>query len=129
MVRKEDRGKGKFDTLTKALELVTYTINITDNEKVFVPKHEKNNRKISIFSKRYSSSMQDSKQYKGNDKRRTDSKEKVAKSSNPGMRSFTIGNSDRKTLISSAIKKSKTLGKDGNRSKRANKRMARVRLK
>lgn len=46
MVRKEDRGKGKFDTLTKALELATYTINITDNEKVFVPKHEKTTERL-----------------------------------------------------------------------------------
>ena len=33
MVRKEDRGEGKFDTLTKALRLASYTTDITDNKK------------------------------------------------------------------------------------------------
>lgn len=45
MVRKEDRGEGKFDTLTKALRLASYTTDITDNKKVFTPDHEKNYRK------------------------------------------------------------------------------------
>lgn len=35
MVRKEDRGHGKFEVLTSALKLATYTINITSNRKVF----------------------------------------------------------------------------------------------
>lgn len=30
MVRKDERGEGKFDAQTKALELATYTVNITD---------------------------------------------------------------------------------------------------
>ena len=46
MVRKEDRGKGKFDTITKALELVTYTINITDNKKIFAQQHEKTTERL-----------------------------------------------------------------------------------
>lgn len=33
MVRKDERGEGKFDAQTKALELATYTVNITDNPK------------------------------------------------------------------------------------------------
>lgn len=46
MVRKEDRGEGKFDTLTKALRLASYTTDITDNEKVFTPDHEKTTERI-----------------------------------------------------------------------------------
>lgn len=46
MVRKEDRGEGKFDTLTKALQLASYTTNITDNKKVFTPDHEKTTERI-----------------------------------------------------------------------------------
>lgn len=46
MVRKENRGEGKFITLTKALELATYTINITDNKKIFVPEHDKTTAEI-----------------------------------------------------------------------------------
>ena len=46
MVRKEDRGRGKFDTLTKTLELATYTINIADNKKIFVPQHEKTTERL-----------------------------------------------------------------------------------
>ncbi len=41
MVRACDRGEGKFDTLTKALRLATYTVDITDNKNVFKPGHEK----------------------------------------------------------------------------------------
>ncbi len=46
MVRAEDRGEGKFDTLTKALRLASYTTDITDNKKVFAPDHEKTTEKI-----------------------------------------------------------------------------------
>lgn len=46
MVRKEDRGEGKFDTLTKALQLASYTTDITDNKKVFTPDHEKTTERI-----------------------------------------------------------------------------------
>ena len=46
MVRKEDRGEGKFDTLTKALRLASYTTDITDNRKVFTPDHEKTTERI-----------------------------------------------------------------------------------
>lgn len=46
MVRKDDRGEGKFDTLTKALRLASYTIDITDNKKVFVPEHAKSTERI-----------------------------------------------------------------------------------
>ena len=46
MVRKEDRGEGKFDTLTKALRLASYTTDITDNKKVFTPDHEKTTERI-----------------------------------------------------------------------------------
>lgn len=46
MVRKEDRGEGKFDTLTKALQLASYTTDITDNKKIFTPEHEKTTEKI-----------------------------------------------------------------------------------
>lgn len=46
MVRVEDRGEGKFDTLTKALRLASYTTDITDNKKVFTPDHEKTTEKI-----------------------------------------------------------------------------------
>lgn len=46
MVRAEDRGEGKFDTLTKALRLASYTTDITDNKKVFTPDHEKTTEKI-----------------------------------------------------------------------------------
>lgn len=46
MVRKADRGKGKFDTLTKALDLATYTINITDNKKIFIPQHDKTTERL-----------------------------------------------------------------------------------
>ena len=46
MVRKEDRGEGKFDTLTKALQLASYTTDITNNKKVFTPDHEKTTERI-----------------------------------------------------------------------------------
>lgn len=46
MVRVEDRGEGKFDTLTKALQLASYTIQITDNQKVFRPEHAKSTERI-----------------------------------------------------------------------------------
>lgn len=46
MVRVEDRGEGKFDTLTKALNLASYTIDITDNKNVFVPEHESTTEKL-----------------------------------------------------------------------------------
>lgn len=46
MARKADRGKGKFDTLTKALDLATYTINITDNKKIFIPQHDKTTERL-----------------------------------------------------------------------------------
>ena len=46
MVRTEDRGEGKFDTLTKTLRLASYTTDITDNKKVFTPDHEKTTEKI-----------------------------------------------------------------------------------
>lgn len=46
MVRKEDRGEGKFDTLTKALRLASYTTDITDNKKVYTPDHEKTTERI-----------------------------------------------------------------------------------
>lgn len=46
MVRKEDRGEGKFDTLTKALRLASYTTDITDNKKAFTPDHEKTTERI-----------------------------------------------------------------------------------
>lgn len=46
MVSKEDRGEGKFDTLTKALQLASYTTDITDNKKVFTPDHEKTTERI-----------------------------------------------------------------------------------
>lgn len=46
MVRKADRGKGKFDALTKALDLATYTINITDNKKIFIPQHDKTTERL-----------------------------------------------------------------------------------
>ena len=46
MVRVEDRGEGKFDTLTKALQLASYTIQITDNPKVFRPEHAKSTEQI-----------------------------------------------------------------------------------
>lgn len=46
MVRKADRGKEKFDTLTKALDLATYTINITDNKKIFIPQHDKTTERL-----------------------------------------------------------------------------------
>ena len=46
MVRKEDRGEGKFDTLTKALRPASYTTDITDNKKVFTPDHEKTTERI-----------------------------------------------------------------------------------
>lgn len=46
MVRKEDRGEGKFMTLTKALELATYTIKITDNKKIFIPEHYKTTERL-----------------------------------------------------------------------------------
>ena len=46
MVRVEDRGEGKFDTLTKALRLASYTTDITDNKKIFTPDHEKTTEKI-----------------------------------------------------------------------------------
>ena len=45
-VRVEDRGEGKFDTLTKALKLAVYTVDITDNKEVFVPEHEKSTEEI-----------------------------------------------------------------------------------
>ena len=46
MVREKDRGKGKFETLTKALDLATYTINVTDNKKIFVPQHDKTTERL-----------------------------------------------------------------------------------
>lgn len=46
MVRTEDRGEGRFDTLTKTLRLASYTTDITDNKKVFTPDHEKTTEKI-----------------------------------------------------------------------------------
>lgn len=51
MVRVEDRGEGKFDTLTKALKLASYTIDITDNKKVFVPEHAKTTEQIVFLAK------------------------------------------------------------------------------
>jgi hypothetical protein len=51
MVRKDDRGEGKFDTLTKALRLASYTIDITDNKKVFVPEHAKSTERIVYFAR------------------------------------------------------------------------------
>ena len=50
MVRKDERGEGKFDTQTKALELATYTVNITDNHKVFTPDHEDTTKKIVAYA-------------------------------------------------------------------------------
>lgn len=46
MVRVEDRGESKFETLTKALKLASYTINITDNKKVFVPEHARSTERL-----------------------------------------------------------------------------------
>lgn len=51
MVRVEDRGEGKFETLTKALDLATYTINITDNKKVFTPEHQKSTERIVFLAR------------------------------------------------------------------------------
>ena len=51
MVRVEDRGEGKFDTLTKALKLASYTIDITDNKKVFVPEHSKTTEQIVFLAR------------------------------------------------------------------------------
>ena len=50
MVRKDERGEGKFDAQTKALELATYTVNITDNPKVFTPDHEDTTKKIVAYA-------------------------------------------------------------------------------
>ena len=50
MVRKDERGEGKFDAQTKALELATYTVNITDNHKVFTPDHEDTTKKIVAYA-------------------------------------------------------------------------------
>ena len=50
MVRKDERGEGKFDTQTKALELATYTVNITDNHKVFTPDHNDTTKKIVAYA-------------------------------------------------------------------------------
>ena len=47
MVRKNQRSKSRFETLDKALELVTYTTNIIDNEKIFDKKHQKTIDRIS----------------------------------------------------------------------------------
>ena len=46
MVREDERGEGKWDTLTKALQLANYTIQITDNKKVFVTEHQTTTDKI-----------------------------------------------------------------------------------
>lgn len=51
MVRKEDRGEGKFDTLTKCLRLASHTINITDNPKVFTPEHGRLTEEIRFLAK------------------------------------------------------------------------------
>ncbi len=46
MVRKDDRGEGKWEVLTKAAALVSYTIQITDNPKIFNPAHAKSTERI-----------------------------------------------------------------------------------
>ena len=49
-VRKEDRGEGKFETLTKALKVAAYTIDITDNKNVFKPEHSKTTERIVMLA-------------------------------------------------------------------------------
>lgn len=39
MVRKEDRGEGKFDVFVDAKKLSSYTIQIASNQKVFKPEY------------------------------------------------------------------------------------------
>lgn len=46
MVRKEDRKKGKFSLLTEVKKLTTHTIQITSNQKVFVPQYSEVTGKI-----------------------------------------------------------------------------------
>lgn len=47
MVRKNQRSTSRFETLDKALELVTYTTNIIDNDKIFDKKHQRTIDRIS----------------------------------------------------------------------------------
>ena len=41
MVRQDQRTKSRFELADKALDLATYTIDITHNEKIFDPKYQR----------------------------------------------------------------------------------------
>lgn len=51
MVRKADRGQGKFTVLTNAARLAAHTINITDNPRIFSPDHARSTETIVYLAK------------------------------------------------------------------------------